>query len=139
MQCHEVDYQIFGDDMQAVEVGLDPGETVIAEAGAMNWMEQGIAFEAKMGDGSEADKGLMGKLFGADKRALTGESLFLTHFTNQAHDKKRVAFSAPYPGKIIPVDMAAFICKACPSPAWQTVSSAMRQAPGVHLKEKVLS
>ncbi|WP_245619874.1 TIGR00266 family protein [Desulfobacter vibrioformis] len=107
MRCHEVDYEIFGDDMQAVEVELDPGETVIAEAGAMNWMEQGIAFEAKMGDGSEADKGLMGKLFSAGKRALTGESLFLTHFTNQAHDKKRVAFSAPYPGKIIPVDMAA--------------------------------
>lgn len=107
MQCHEVDYEIFGDDMQAVEVELDPGETVIAEAGAMNWMEQGIEFEAKMGDGSEADKGIMGKLFNAGKRALTGESLFLTHFTNQAHDKKRVAFSAPYPGKIIPVDMAA--------------------------------
>ena len=107
MQCHEVDYEIFGDDMQVVEVELDPGETVIAEAGAMNWMEQGIAFEAKMGDGSEADKGLMGKLFNAGKRAITGESLFLTHFTNQAHGKKRVAFSAPYPGKIIPVDMAA--------------------------------
>ena len=107
MQCHEVDYEIFGDDMQAVEVGLDPGETVIAEAGAMNWMEQGIAFEAKMGDGSEADKGLMGKLFSAGKRALTGESLFLTHFTNQAHDKKRVAFPPPYPGKIITFDMPA--------------------------------
>lgn len=107
MQCHEVDYEIFGDDMQAVEVELDPGETVVAEAGAMNWMEQGIAFEAKMGDGSGADKGLMGKLFDAGKRAVTGESLFLTHFTNQAHDKKKVAFSAPYPGKIIPVDMAA--------------------------------
>ncbi|WP_321491330.1 TIGR00266 family protein [uncultured Desulfobacter sp.] len=107
MKCHEVDYEIFGDDMQAVEVELDPGETVIAEAGAMNWMEQGIAFEAKMGDGSEADKGIMGKLFNAGKRVLTGESLFLTHFTNQSHGKKRVAFSAPYPGKIIPVDMAA--------------------------------
>ena len=107
MQCHEVDYEIFGDDMQVVEVELDPGETVIAEAGAMNWMEQGIEFEAKMGDGSEADKGLMGKLFDAGKRAVTGESLFITHFTNQGHDKKRVAFSAPYPGKIIPVDMAA--------------------------------
>ena len=107
MHCHEVDYEIFGDDMQAVEVELDPGETVVAEAGAMNWMEQGIEFEAKMGDGSEADKGLMGKLFDAGKRAVTGESLFLTHFTNQAHDKKKVAFSAPYPGKIIPVDMAA--------------------------------
>ena len=107
MQCHEVDYEIFGDDMQAVEVELDPGETVIAEAGAMNWMEQGISFEAKMGDGSEGNQGLMGKLFSAGKRAITGESLFITHFTNQAPDKRRVAFSAPYPGKIIPVDMAA--------------------------------
>lgn len=107
MQCHEVDYEILGDDMQVVEVELDPGETVIAEAGAMNWMEQGIAFEAKMGDGSEADKGFMGKLFSAGKRVLTGESLFLTHFTNRTHDKRSVAFSAPYPGKIIPVDMAA--------------------------------
>ncbi len=105
MRCHEVDYEIFGDDMQTVEVELDPGETVIAEAGAMNWMEDGIAFEAKMGDGSEPDKGFMGKLFDAGKRAVTGESLFLTHFTNQGAGKKRVAFSAPYPGKIIPVDM----------------------------------
>ncbi len=105
MRCHEVDYEIFGDDMQTVEVELDPGETVIAEAGAMNWMEDGIVFEAKMGDGSEPDRGFMGKLFDAGKRAVTGESLFLTHFTNQGAGKKRVAFSAPYPGKIIPVDM----------------------------------
>ncbi len=107
MRCHEVDYEIFGDDMQTVEVELDPGETVIAEAGAMNWMEHGIAFEAKMGDGSQPDKGFMGKLFDAGKRAVTGESLFITHFTNQGQGKKRVAFSAPYPGKIIPVDMSA--------------------------------
>jgi len=108
MKCHEVDYEIFGDDMQTVEVELDPGETVIAEAGAMNWMEDGISFEAKMGDGSQPDKGFMGKLFDAGKRAITGESLFITHFTNQVQGKKRVAFSAPYPGKIIPVDMAKF-------------------------------
>ena len=76
MKCHEVDYEIFGDDMQAVEVELDPGETVIAEAGAMNWMEDTISFEAKMGDGSQPDKGFMGKLFDAGKRAITGESLF---------------------------------------------------------------
>ena len=107
MKCHEVDYEIFGDDMQTVEVELDPGETVVAEAGAMNWMEDGISFEAKMGDGSQPDQGLMGKLFSAGKRVITGESMFITHFTNQARDKKRVAFSAPYPGKIIPVDMAA--------------------------------
>ena len=108
MKCHEVDYEIFGDDMQTVEVELDPGETVIAEAGAMNWMEDGISFEAKMGDGSQPDKGFMGKMFDAGKRAITGESLFITHFTNQAQNKKRVAFSAPYPGKIITIDMAKF-------------------------------
>ncbi len=118
-----MDYEIFGDDMQTVEVELDPGETVIAEAGAMNWMEEGISFEAKMGDGSAPDKGFMGKLFDAGKRAITGESLFITHFTNQGGGKKRVAFSAPYPGKIIPVNMAtvggqlicqkdAFLCAA---------------------------
>ena len=108
MKCHEVDYEIFGDDMQTVEVELDPGETVIAEAGAMNWMEYGISFEAKMGDGSQPDKGFMGKLFDAGKRAITGESLFVTHFTNQVQGKKRVAFSAPYPGKIISIDMGKF-------------------------------
>ncbi len=107
MKCHEVEYEIFGDDMQAVEVELDPNETVIAEAGAMNWMEDGIAFEAKMGDGSQPDKGFMGKLFDAGKRAMTGESMFITHFTNVGAGKKRVAFSAPYPGKIIPIDMNA--------------------------------
>jgi uncharacterized protein (TIGR00266 family) len=123
MKCHEVDFEIFGDDMQTVEVELDPGETVIAEAGAMNWMEDGISFEAKMGDGSQPDRGFMGKLFDAGKRAITGESLFMTHFTNTGQGKKRVAFSAPYPGKIIPVDMStmgeelicqkdAFLCAA---------------------------
>ncbi len=76
MRCQEIDYEIFGNDMQVVEVELDPGETVIAEAGAMNWMEQHIAFESKMGDGSQADEGFMGKLFSAGKRAITGESLF---------------------------------------------------------------
>lgn len=123
MRSHEIDYEIFGDDMQTVEVELDPGETVIAEAGAMNWMEQGIQFEAKMGDGSEADDSVMGKLFSVGKRMLTGESIFMTHFTNQGIGKKRVAFAAPYPGKIIPVDLQktggqlicqkdAFLCAA---------------------------
>lgn len=104
-KSHEVDYEIFGNDLQAVEVELDPGETIIAEAGAMNWMEENIHFEAKLGDGSEQDSGLMGRLFSAGKRAITGESLFMTHFTNQGPGKKRVAFSAPYPGHIIPVDL----------------------------------
>lgn len=123
MKCHKVDYEIFGDDMQVVEVELDPGETVIAEAGAMNWMEDGITFEAKMADGSRPDQGLMGKLLDVGKRAVTGEALFMTHFTNEGYGKKRAAFGAPYPGKIIPLDMAsmggelicqkdAFLCAA---------------------------
>ena len=107
MHCHEVDYKIIGHDMQMVEVELDPGETVIAEAGAMNYMEDGINFETKMGDGSEPDQGFMGQLFSAGKRMISGESLFMTHFSNEGVGKKRVAFSAPFPGSIIPVDMHA--------------------------------
>lgn len=108
MICHEIDYEIFGDDMQVVEVELDPGETVIAEAGMMNWMEDGITFEAKLGDGSEPDSNFFGKVFTAGMRMISGESLFMTHFTNNAYDKKRVAFAAPYPGKIVPLDMAQY-------------------------------
>lgn len=107
MQCHEVDYEIFGDDMQIVEVELDPAEVVIAEAGAMNYMEDGIGFETKMGDGATPSGGIMSSLLNVGKRVLTGESIFLTHFRNDGHGKRRVAFAAPYPGKIIPVDMAA--------------------------------
>ena len=106
MQCHEVDFRIVGHDMQMVEIELDPGETVIAEAGAMTYMEDRIGFEAKMGDGSNPDQGLMSKLFSAGKRMITGESLFMTHFTNQGSGKRTVAFSSPYPGTIIPIDMA---------------------------------
>jgi len=105
MLSHEIDYKIFGDDIQFVEIELDPGETVIAEAGTMVYMEQGITFEARMGDGSEPNQSVMGKLFQAGSRILTGESLFITHFTNQGHGKSRVAFAAPYPGTIIPVDL----------------------------------
>ncbi|WP_027359390.1 TIGR00266 family protein [Desulforegula conservatrix] len=105
MQCHEVDFEIIGNDMQVVEVELDPGETVVAEAGAMNWMEDGISFEAKMGDGSDSGGGFLGKLMNAGKRMMTGESLFMTHFTNNASTKKKVAFAAPYPGKIIPINL----------------------------------
>lgn len=105
MTSHEIDYRIFGDDIQFVEIELDPGETVIAEAGTMVYMEQGITFEARMGDGSEASQSLMGKVFQAGSRMLTGESLFITHFTNRGSGKSRVAFAAPYPGTIIPVDL----------------------------------
>lgn len=121
--CHEIDYEIFGDDMQLVEVELDPDETVVAEAGAMTYMEAGIEFVAKMGDGSEPNQGFFKKLWGAGKRALVGESMFMTHFTNHGRGKSRVAFGAPYPGKIIPMNMMdlggelicqkdAFLCAA---------------------------
>ncbi|MCH2590127.1 MAG: TIGR00266 family protein [Planctomycetales bacterium] len=123
MPSHEIDYEIFGDDMQIVEVELDPQETVVAEAGAMNYMEDDIQFEAKMGDGSAPEQGFMGKVFSAGKRMMTGESIFMTHFTNHGQTKRRVAFAAPYPGKIIPIDLAsmggtlicqkdAFLCAA---------------------------
>jgi uncharacterized protein (TIGR00266 family) len=105
-KSHEVDYQIFGDDLQFVEIELDPNETVIAEAGGMLYMEDGIKFETKMGDGSEPEQGFMGKLFSAGKRALTGESIFMTHFTNTGSKKSKVAFAASYPGKIVPVDLS---------------------------------
>lgn len=123
MRCHDVDYKIYGDDLQMVEVELDAGETIIAEAGAMNYIEEGIEFEAKMGDGSKPDQGIMGKLLQVGKRALTGESIFLTHFTHRGHGKSHATFAAPYPGKILDIDMAqaggeiicqkdAFLCAA---------------------------
>ena len=108
MKCHEVDYEILGNDLQVVEVELDPGETVIAEAGAMNYMDDGISFISKMGDGSNPKEGFFGKMAGMGKRALTGESLFLTHFTNNVDGKKKVSFAAPYPGKILPLDMSQY-------------------------------
>lgn len=123
MISHKIDYDIIGDDMQLVEIELDPGETVIAEAGAMNYMDQDIKFEAKMGDGSNPNEGMLDKLLNVGKRVLTGESIFMTHFTNSGGGKKVVAFAAPYPGKIIAIDMGkmggelicqkdAFLCAA---------------------------
>jgi len=105
MKSHEIDYELIGDDMQIVEVELDPGETVIAEAGAMNYMDDQITFEARMGDGSQPNQGLFGKLLDVGKRALTGESIFMTHFSNHGSGKRRVSFAAPFPGKIICVDL----------------------------------
>ena len=106
MNSHQIDYKIIGEDIQLVEIELDPMETVIAEAGAMVYMEEGITFEARMGDGSETNQGILGKLFSAGSRVLAGESLFMTHFTNRGYAKSRVAFSAPYPGTVIPLDLA---------------------------------
>lgn len=105
MKSHEIDYTIKGHDIQFVEIELDPNETVIAEAGAMLYMKDGIVFETKMGDGSEPDKGLFGKLMSAAARKISGESIFITHFTHRGTGKGHVAFSAPYPGTIIPIDL----------------------------------
>ena len=109
MNNHDIDYKIYGDDMQFVEVELDPGETVIAEAGGLMMMEDGIGMETIFGDGaSGGGSGLMGKLFSAGKRVLTGESLFMTTFTNEGQGKKHVSFASPYPGKIIPMDLSEY-------------------------------
>jgi uncharacterized protein (TIGR00266 family) len=102
---HEIDFKIHGDDMQFVEIELDPQEAVVAEAGGMMFMEDGIQMETIFGDGSQQTSGLMGTLLGAGKRLLTGESLFMTVFQNRASGKKKLAFGAPYPGKIIPVHL----------------------------------
>lgn len=123
MQSHEIDYQIYGNDLQVVEVELDPEESVIAEAGAMCWMDADIEYAARLGDGSEADSGFFGKVFSAGKRMVTGESLFMTHFTNKGSGKRRVAFAGPVPGHIVPVNLSdtggtllcqrdAFLCAA---------------------------
>ncbi len=115
MTAHEIDYEIIGEEMQYVEIELDPQEGVIAEAGSFMMMEDGIKMDTIFGDGSEKDKGVMGKIFGAGKRLLTGESLFMTAFYNQVSGKKKVSFASPYPGKIIPIDLTnygeKFICQ----------------------------
>jgi uncharacterized protein (TIGR00266 family) len=121
--AHEIDYRIQGEEMQCVEIELDPDETAIAESGAFMMMDDGIQMQTIFGDGSQQQQGLLGKLFSAGKRVLTGESLFMTAFTNVANGKKRVSFASPYPGKIIPLNLAslggkmicqkdAFLCAA---------------------------
>ena len=104
---HEIEYKIFGDDMQFVEIELDPNEATIAEAGGMMYMEDGVEMETIFGDGSEQQSGgFLGALMGAGKRLLTGESLFMTVFLNRSGQKKKVAFGAPYPGKIVAVHLS---------------------------------
>ncbi|MCW3109386.1 MAG: hypothetical protein JWQ09_3892 [Segetibacter sp.] len=125
MQNHEIDYKIFGEEMQYVEIELDPNETAIAESGSFMMMDDGIQMQTIFGDGSQRQGGggLLGKLLGAGKRLIVGESLFMTAFTNTAYGKKRVSFASPYPGKIIPLDLMqlggkiiaqkdAFLCAA---------------------------
>jgi uncharacterized protein (TIGR00266 family) len=115
MNAHEIDYQIFGEEMQFVEIELDPQEGVVAESGSFMMMNDGVKMDTIFGDGSNQNEGIMGKLFSAGKRLLTGESLFMTIFSNSSLGKKKVAFAAPYPGKIVPIDLSEvegkFICQ----------------------------
>lgn len=115
MTAHEIDYHIYGEEMQYVEIELDPQEVVIAEAGSFMMMENGIKMETIFGDGSGEQQGFLGKLVSAGKRVLTGESLFMTAYINQYGGKRKVSFAAPYPGKIIPIDLSQyqgkFICQ----------------------------
>ena len=108
MQAHEIDYHIYGEEMQYVEIELDPQEIVIAEAGSFMMMDNNIQMETIFGDGSEQQTGIFGKLLNAGKRVLTGESLFMTAFINQNNTKSKVSFASPYPGKIIPIDLTQF-------------------------------
>ncbi len=115
MNAHEIEYQIHGEEMQYVEIELDPQEGVVAESGSFMMMHDGITMETIFGDGSKQDEGILGKLFSAGKRLLTGESLFMTVFFNVGSGKKKVSFAAPYPGQIFPIDLTEmggkFICQ----------------------------
>ena len=106
MAMHEVDYKVFGEDIQFVEIELDPGEAAVAEAGGMFYMEDGISMETVFGDGSQQRTSFVDALLGAGKRLLVGESLFMTVFMNTSQGKKRVSFAAPYPGRIVPIKLS---------------------------------
>lgn len=115
MRAHEIDYEIFGEEMQYVEIELDPQEVVVAEAGSFMMMDNGIAMQTIFGDGSAQDTGIFGKLLSAGKRVLTGESLFMTAYLNQNSGKAKASFASPYPGKIVALDLqnlqGKFICQ----------------------------
>ncbi len=115
MRAHEIDYEIFGEEMQYVEIELDPQEVVVAEAGSFMMMDSGIAMQTIFGDGSAQDTGIFGKILSAGKRVLTGESLFMTAFLNQNSGKAKASFASPYPGKIVALNLqnlqGKFICQ----------------------------
>ncbi len=136
MAMDVVDYEIKGAEMQFVEIELDPGEAAVGEAGSMMFMEAGIAMDTVFGDGSQSQGGLLGKLLGAGKRLVTGESLFTTVYTNQGSTKLRVAFAAPYPGKILPMDLrqmgGTLICQKD-----AFLCAAKGVSLGIHLQQKI--
>ena len=108
MNAHEIDYHLYGEEMQYVEIELDPQEGVVAEAGSFMMMDDGIKMETIFGDGSTKNEGFLGSILGAGKRILTGESLFMTVFYNNVVGKRKVSFASPYPGKIVPIDLTEF-------------------------------
>jgi uncharacterized protein (TIGR00266 family) len=137
-RSHEIEYTLHGDDMQFVEIELDPNESVVAEAGSMIYMNQDIQMDTIFGDGSGKNQGsgMMGKLMGAGKRVLTGESLFMTQFTNQGHNISHVAFGSPYPGKIIPIDLAGYNGKiVCQKDAF--LCAAKGTSVGIEFQKKI--
>lgn len=137
-RSHEIEYKLFGDDMQFVEIELDPRESVVAEAGSMIYMNQDIEMDTIFGDGSEQSKGggMMGKLMGAGKRMLTGESLFMTQFTNIGGNISHVAFGSPYPGKIIPIDLQEYNGKiVCQKDAF--LCAAKGTSVGIEFQKKI--
>ncbi|KHD85900.1 hypothetical protein NG54_06530 [Heyndrickxia ginsengihumi] len=136
MNNHDIDYKLHGDDMQFVEVELDPQETVIAEAGSLMMMEDHIRMETVFGDGSNQSGGFMGKLFSAGKRIISGEGLFMTTFTNEGNEKKHVAFAAPYPGKIVPMDLSELDGKiVCQKDAF--LAAAKGVSVGIEFQRKI--
>jgi uncharacterized protein (TIGR00266 family) len=136
MTAHEIDYHIYGEEMQYVELELDPQEAVIAEAGSFMMMEDGIKMDTIFGDGSEKDNGILGKIFSAGKRVLTGESLFMTAYLNEDHRKRKLSFASPYPGKIIPIDLRQFDEKfVCQKDAFLCAAKGVRV--GVEFSKKL--
>ncbi len=134
----DIDYEIKGAEMQFVEIELDPGESAIAEAGAMMFKGRDITMNAVFGDGSGQDGGFMGKLLGAGKRLITGESLFTTVFTHEGHGKERVAFAAPYPGNILPVKLDDYNGRIiCQKDSF--LAAARGVQIGIHFQQKIMT
>lgn len=136
MNAHEIDYKIIGDDMQCVEIELDPQETIVAEAGSLMMKDAEIVMQTIFGDGSGQETGFFGKVLSAGKRLLTGESLFLTAYTHMGQGKKQVTFAAPYPGKVVPFDLSQYQGKVvCQKDAF--LCAAKGVAVGIEFQKKI--
>lgn len=136
MNAHQIDFKIIGEELQCVEIELDPQETIIAEAGSFMYMDESIEMNTIFGDSSNQNSGLLNKIFAAGKRVLTGESLFLTTYTNRGFEKKHATFAAPYPGKVIPLDLSQYLGKIiCQKEAF--LCAAKGVAVGIEFQRKI--